>query len=111
MPAVGRLWPSDDDDGDDDDDDGMVREDELRGRVDVPGGEEDGEAEDRARGDQGLAANLVKVAIFFFSSYLKDKFPVTVHDTITIKIDERMKGCVKKENDHFLLKKSQMVLL
>ena len=59
----------------------MLREDELRGRVDVPGGEEDGEAEDRARGDQGLAANLVKVPIFF-SSFLEDKFPVTVHYTI-----------------------------
>ena len=47
----------------------MFREDELRGRVDVPGGEEDREAEDWARGDQGLAANLVEVAIFFFSSY------------------------------------------
>ena len=58
----------------------MFREDELRGRVDVPGGEEDGEAEDRARGDQGLATNLVKVPIFF-SSYLGDKFPVTLHDT------------------------------
>ena len=42
----------------------MLREDELRGRVDVPGGEEDREAEDWARGDQGLAANLVKVPIF-----------------------------------------------
>ena len=59
----------------------MLREDELRGRVDVPGGEEDGEAEDWTRGDQGLAANLVKVPIFF-SSYLEDKFPVTVNDTI-----------------------------
>ena len=65
----------------DDDVDQMLREDELRGRVDVPGGEEDGEAEDRARGDQGLAANLVKVPIFF-SSYLEDKFPLTFHDTI-----------------------------
>ena len=62
------IPPNDDDDGDDDDDDdddGMLREDKLRGRVDVPEGEEDGEAEDRARGDQGLAANLVKVSIFF----------------------------------------------
>ena len=74
----------------------MLREDKLRGRVDVPGGEEDGEAEDRARGDQGLAANLVKVPIFFSSSLLEDKFPVTVHDTITIKIDKRMKGYVVK---------------
>ena len=78
------IPPNDDDDGDDDDDDdddGMLREDKLRGRVDVPGGEEDGEAEDRARGDQGLAANLVEVPIFF-SSYWEDKFPVTFHDTI-----------------------------
>ena len=59
----------------------MFREDELRGRIDVPGGEEDGEAKDWTRGDQGLAANLVKVPIFF-SSYLEDKFPVTVNDTI-----------------------------
>ena len=63
----------------DDDVDQMLREDELRGRVDVPGGEEDREAEDWARGDQGLAANLVKVPI---SSYWEDKLPVTVPNTI-----------------------------